>query len=281
MTARDYRAYLSQIVAAERAAGKGASLKNLAERFDIGLSSFKMILNGSRKMTMKNIHSIARTLSLSGVDREYFESLVHRDQAEDEELFSYYDQKLKQFRAQRRTETIRTSSHSILQSWYVPAFLLYLLDVEDLVNKGWDPAYLDRAAKALKIKRESLQETFAELERTGVFKQTTDSRYHFVFERVNGVLTKQRYLKEAFAVATQRMVSDFDHPLALFKSHTLSLPKAMIPALFKEYNELLEKYMSFAVVGEELEILQVCTQAIPLLKGRHLSTSRTIPADPN
>ena len=270
MAAADYRSYLASIVAAERNAAKGASLATLAERFDIGLSSLKMVLNGSRKLTMKNIHSIAHGLTLKGRDREYFESLVHRDQADDEELYAYYDQKLKQFRTERKTEKIRSSGPSMLQAWFVPALIVYLLDVEDISKKGYNSLCLDRAAKILKVNRDAVQSAFDELEHSGILQRTSDSRYHFVFHRVNGALSKQRYLKEVFAVCTQRLVSDFDHPLALFNAHTLTLPKAMVPALFNEYKELLEKYMAYAAEGEELEMLQVCIQAVPLLKGKHL-----------
>lgn len=263
--AKSYREYLNAVVAAEREAGKNASLKTVSERLGIGLSSFKMILDGSRNLTIRNIHFIALGLNFVAKEREYFESMVLRDQAEDDGLRTYYNGKMKQIRAEQKARRFRTTHSAVMKSWYVPAFLIYLLDVEQININGLDDECFERAAKVFKIAKKTLKEIFSDLTNTGLISQSSDCKYHIVFERVNGSLTKMRYMKEVFAECTRRLNTEFDNPLALFSAQTLSVPTELIPGFYNEMKELIERYMSYDSTGANLEILQIGIQAIPLI----------------
>lgn len=93
------------------------------------------------------------------------------------------------------------------------------------------------------------------------------NNYHLVFERVKSALSKQRFLKEVFDECVRRMETEFDSPFALYTAHTLSISKDAATTLYEEYKELIERYMALPTPDQhELEIFQVCTQAIPLTK---------------
>lgn len=92
-----------------------------------------------------------------------------------------------------------------------------------------------------------------------------DGKYHIVFERVNGNLVKQRYLKDAFSECFKRMDREFENPYAMFSAHTISIPHSLISTFYDDYKTLVDRYMTYDCNEEQLEILQVCTQAVPLV----------------
>jgi hypothetical protein len=88
--------------------------------------------------------------------------------------------------------------------------------------------------------------------------------YHVALEKMRGHVTKQKYLAEVVKECIARMPEEFENPKAMFAAHTLSMPESMIPAFYKDYKGLLEKYMATSPESDEhLEILQVCLQALP------------------
>lgn len=262
--AESYREYLAAVVEVEKSAGRGASLRILAERFGIGLSTFKMVLDGSRNLTVRNVHRISVALNLTAQEREFFECMVMRDQSEDEDVRAHYARKLRTFQISQKSKRFRVSSSAVLQNWFVPAFLVYLLDVEKIQTRGFSDDVLKRASNALGIPCETLQTTFRKLEKDGILKPVADSKYHIVFERVSGALSKQKFLKDVFEEGLQRLSREFDNPHAHFSAHTVSMPSSMVPRFFDEYKALVEKYMGYDLDGGEVEILQVCAQAFPV-----------------
>lgn len=264
--AQNFREFLAAIVEAEKSGGNGASLRSLAERLGIGLSTFKMVLDGSRNLTIRNIHVIATSLNLVKADREFFESMVLRDQAEEEDVWRYYDERMRQIKIETKANRVRVSDAKVMSAWYVPAFLIYLLDVEQISSRGITDGCFERASKSLSIPAESLRKAFVGLNEAGVIAETPEQCYHIVFERVNATLVKQRYIREVSSECHRRIVKDFDDTRAMFTAHTLSLPTPMIRHFYDEYKQLVEKYMSYSSDPKDLEVLQVCCQSVPLLK---------------
>ncbi len=264
--AKNYREYLASVVELERKSGRGTSLRSFADRLGIGLSTFKMVLEGSRNLTVKNIHTVAKSLNLIREEHEYFENLVLRDQSDDREVWQYYNQKLGRLKLDGKTRRLRISSSTVMQNWYMPAFLIYLLDVEDINSNGFNEGCLERAAEIFKVSKASLQQAFDGLLKAGIITETPDHKYHIIFERVNGSLVKQRYLKEVFDECTKRITSEFENPLALFTAHTISLPRTSVKPFYDEYKDLLEKYMSIEGTDRSnAEILQICMQSVPMI----------------
>jgi uncharacterized protein (TIGR02147 family) len=111
-----YRDYLAGIVELERQNVHGASLRTFADRLGIGLSTIKMVLDGSRNLTIKNIHSIATRLNLVKLEHEFFESLVLRDQAEDDDVRAHYEKKIQQFRIESKNKRFRISNSTVMQA---------------------------------------------------------------------------------------------------------------------------------------------------------------------
>lgn len=264
-----FRQYLSELIESERKSGNGTSLRSFAERVGIGLSTLKMVLEGERNLTIKNIHVISESLNLSKSEHDYFEAMVLRDQADDVLVKSYYHSRLKQLKSEAKTRLLRTSDSKIMNKWFFPALLIYLLDVERIDQHSLDDSVLLRTAKKFGIPCKDISEAISELVKAGVLQQKEDSRYHLVFERVNGSLAKQRYIKDVSAEIQKRIGSEFDNPLAMFSAHTLSIPSHLVANFYDEYKKLADRYMSYSAEDpNELEILQVCCQAVPVVKRR-------------
>lgn len=265
--AKDFRSYLATLLESERQDGKGVSLKSFADRIGVGLSTFKMVLDGSRNLTIKNIHVIAVGLNLTASERDFFESMVLRDQADEEDVRKYYAQKLKQVKSLAKTARLRTSDANIMQDWYVPAFLIYMLDIEKIHEQGISEEAFMKAATAFNLPVTTLKQIFISLEKSGVLQKTSDSKYHIVFERVNGSLTKQRFIQSTAVECQKRIASSFDDPRAMFTAHTLSIPDHLIAKFYDDYKSLVDSYMSYeSSFDDNIEILQVCCQSVPVLK---------------
>lgn len=265
-SAEDYRQLLKAVVNAEKQANKTSSLRLVAEKVGINLSTFKMILDGSRNLTIENIHKIASGLKMTGEERDFLEWMVLRDQAENKDVQAHYARKLKNLVKSRRVSRFRSSDISLIQHWFSPALIVYLLDVERVEESSFDDEAFKRASRRFKVPPKLVQETFENLRNEGIICSLENNKYHIVVERIRGGLAKQKYLADIFMECSRRMQDEFHNPLAMFTAHTLSVPRSMVPTFFEEYKQLLEKYMGFDNVENDLEIMQVCSQAIPMLK---------------
>lgn len=257
----DHRAFLTAVLEREAATNPGLSMSHFAKAFGLARSGLSMILAGKRDLTLEAAHRIARALRLDQADHEIFETLVLKTQATSEQDRAYYERRLQRHRAERRTRTISTPSKTLVSEWFVPALLVYLIDVSD------DPASLRDIATRLMLTESQLQQVLDALRAEGFLAYKGKGNLNIAFNRVAAMVSTQRYLKTVFAEGLRQMDRNFEDPLSFFASHCFSLSEADIGHFINDYKALLNKYLSSVCSSGSgrLRVAQANVQFFPVL----------------
>lgn len=257
----DYRAYLNAVILQESSLSGGISMARFAEAFGVSRSALSMLLNGQRDLTVANIHRIATVLRLDQNDHEYFEALVLKCQAQDEGERHYYEIKLQKKHQSVRCQTITTPSKTLISEWFIPAILIYLLDIDD------DPEHLYRIAEGLSISKQHLDAVIESLRQEGYLSYKGKGNVHIAFNRVTHKISSQQYLKAVMHESQKRMDKSFYDEHSHFLAHCFSIPETAIAEFVSEYKALLQKYMASGDGKEETKrrIMQISTQFYAVL----------------
>jgi uncharacterized protein (TIGR02147 family) len=135
----DYRAFLRDYYAEQKASGRRFSFRAFAKRAGIRSFNFlQLVMKGQRDLSAQMAHHFARGCGLSGAEAEYFCELVTFGQAKTtEERNRAYERlgRFRQFRASHRLEPAQVAYHN---NWYMPA-IRELVSLPDFVE---DPKWI-------------------------------------------------------------------------------------------------------------------------------------------
>src|SRR3990167_3533564 len=95
-TYRNFRDLLSDYYHTQKKQKASYSYKAFAEKAGLNSPNYlKLVMDGKRNLSHKNIKKFAKGLGLESVQAEYFENLVYYNQAQDAETRDLYLTKLK------------------------------------------------------------------------------------------------------------------------------------------------------------------------------------------
>jgi uncharacterized protein (TIGR02147 family) len=115
----DYRQYLADFYAANKAKHPGFSYRFMAEKAGINSSSyFKFVIDGKRNLTKKSILKACLALKLKGKEAEYFESLVFFNQAKTPAEKSLFFEKMLALQQYRNIPRIKKDQMEFFQEWH-------------------------------------------------------------------------------------------------------------------------------------------------------------------
>ncbi len=139
----------------------GLSDRKIAERGGLGSPSFlKMIIDGKRSLTLKNILAVSQALGLAHREIEFFEALLHFEQAEglDEKNRCYG--KLLDFKKYRESKSLDQDYFTFFSHWYHVALF------EAIASDYWKkPERFGKLPKILGISSAQFEESLALLRR--------------------------------------------------------------------------------------------------------------------
>lgn len=129
----DYRRFLSDTYAHFKEHRKGFSYRSFAKTAGFSSSNYlQLVIKGKRNLTPSSIQKFSAALKLNQSEAEFFENLVHFNQATDPvEKATYFDRlsRKKQFKASR---AIKGKELAFYEKWYYSA-------IRELVNiKGFN-----------------------------------------------------------------------------------------------------------------------------------------------
>jgi len=117
----DYRAFLRDFYAQEKAKNRGFSFRSFARR--AGLSApnhLKRVMEGDRNLSLKTAPRFAAACRLKGDAAKYFEGLVQLDLAENTAERSAAHQALSGFRGYREAHRLDMAHAAYHANWYIP-----------------------------------------------------------------------------------------------------------------------------------------------------------------
>jgi uncharacterized protein (TIGR02147 family) len=193
--------------ATRRAADPRVTLAVYARELGLGPSALHMILAGKRNLTLAVVQRAAVALRLSPEERDHFETLYLRSQAEDEATRAHYDRKLRgRAAAVTPARRVRRGDQRLLAQWQVPVLLVWLwdmlgsADVERLErdHAGW-------LARRLGLARAQLTELLDHCRRSGLTAVGADGYTHLLLDGIGRQIPQKTYLKHVLAEMLRRV----------------------------------------------------------------------------
>jgi len=241
----NHRVYLQDVIDDASRAAEKISMERFAKAFGLGRSHLSMVLSGDRDLTLKNIHGVARALHFKQSDHEYWETLCLFGQAKDDLERNYYKQRLATQNATRITRSITTASKLLTSQWYIPAILVYLIDI------GTSDEAQDYICQRLGLDKKTLKTVMQALEEEGFLSFRDQGNVHISFNRLVSMISNRSYLKRVFEEGVNQMEDHFADKDCLFNGTTFSVGDEDIAHFISDYKMLLDRYMNLASSGKK------------------------------
>lgn len=261
---KSYRDFLGAAYENARKNQTQLSLERYSKKIGLGSSNFKMILSGDRNLTSHHCLQIARALRMSPTEIEYFEALVHHEQAKTSWEKALYSRRLKKTRKELRLQSVRISSRTFLNESVAPALLVYLSDV---MKPGMTIRDLDheKLAKMFKCTSTKVNELLDKFDQEGLIKTNEEGKLHFVFDKLTNTISQKAYLKRVMSEAAEKIESEYERSESYFTAFTFSTSNENLQALRLDLKELMDKHMSRVDASTpSARIAQACFQVFPI-----------------
>lgn len=168
----DYRRFLRDFYAAKKALNPSYSYRYFAKKADLQSANyFKLVMDGTRNLTHRNIRKFAKGLGLGDKEAHYFENLVLFNQAKDEEEKGFFKKNLDLIRANDDRGLLSKDQFEVLSNWY-PLVIKELLLLGD-----FNPQPKKIAQKLdFKITPQQAKEAVELLVRLGLLRVLSDGK---------------------------------------------------------------------------------------------------------
>ncbi|HLG19815.1 MAG TPA: TIGR02147 family protein [Bdellovibrionota bacterium] len=115
----DYRAYLRDYYQEKKEQSRSYSFRYFARKANLDSPNYyKLVMDGERNLTHKNIRKFAKGLGLGERETLYFENLVYFNQAKGEDERAFFEKNLQLARAQDDRVILTRDQFEVLTSWY-------------------------------------------------------------------------------------------------------------------------------------------------------------------
>ena len=258
----DYRLFLKECFAAEKGGLNSLSPSKMAQKIGMSSSLLKMILTRKRNISGKHLLKIATALNFNDSERNFFETLVRENQAESEEERRFYRRRLKQVKSQNKVTTKLVPKNLSLTSWFTPALLLYLIDIEQVGEKPLDS--IDRATikSVFELTDAQLSQALESFKKAEIVNTKTHlERVQFSLDNLSAKLKRQEFIIRVIEEAKGRAQAHFQKPNSYYSADVLSLSEDYINEFTEEYQKLITNF-----IGKELsaprktKIVQIALQ---------------------
>lgn len=261
----DYRKFLSAFYAHEKAGKSGYTYARFSARAGLNAPNFlKVVISGSRNLTVANIHKFAVAVGLTPAERDYFEALVLRDQAASRDEREFYGRRLKSLRAVRpKNSAVRTGrAADALSGPFVLAILVGMH--EKTIEEG--VRFLKAQINRPEAEVRSEVDRFVRL---GLLRREADGKHFAAYDHVlfrdeaSSRFDHKNYLASQIDLSRLALRSGYEKG-ACFYSQTFTLS----PSAFKEFSDLIQDFFETLAAraedGANTEIVQVNAQFFPI-----------------
>lgn len=168
----DYRAYLRDAYQAAKQANAACSYRYFARRAGFASPNFlQLVIEGKRNLSQESIYRFANAFKLRRRERQFFEVLVHFNQAKDPEQQNLYYQRLLEFPEYCQAVTLAQEQYEFLTRWYYPV----IQDLTTLPQFREDPEWIAKRLR-YEITPSQAREALDCLQRLGLLVRNADKR---------------------------------------------------------------------------------------------------------
>jgi uncharacterized protein (TIGR02147 family) len=124
---KDYRSFLGDFYRHQKEQRTGFSFRRFTRDCAVASPNYlKLVIDGKRSLTTPILFRFAKGLGLDFFETQYFEALVHWNQAEDKAERAYYALRLKELRKNKPKSGVSLAKNKMQFEWYVPLVRLLL-----------------------------------------------------------------------------------------------------------------------------------------------------------
>ncbi len=124
---QDFRRFLADYYTRQKGAPGGFSFRRFTRETGVKSPNYlKLVMDGKRTLTPAFLFRFAKGLGLNHHETQYFECLVHFNQAEDSLQKSYYRQRLKELKRNTPRSGVKLEHSRVELLWYEPLIQLLL-----------------------------------------------------------------------------------------------------------------------------------------------------------
>ena len=115
----DYRKYLRDFYAQRKGKNPSYSYRLFAKKAGLGSPNyFKLVMDGHRNLTHRNVRKFAQGLGLSEIQSQFFENLVFFNQAKDDSEAAFFKRNLDLLRNHDERGLLNKDQYEVLSKWY-------------------------------------------------------------------------------------------------------------------------------------------------------------------
>ncbi len=235
----DYRKFLEDFYRSRKEEG-GYSYRQFSENSKIRSPNFlKLVIAGSKNLTIENIHRFAIACGLRHHEHEFFEALVLHGQASSEEEKTFYRRRLVDLKRNHQPHAKAPELKHLLTEWYFPAVMVSLADATASSDLG------DFAAKC-GITEKVFSDCLTRLQRLGLVTLTPEGKFRLKHDYSNiedkRALSKSHkaYLSGQLNLSARAFRNAYEKK-AKFLSHTFTLSKSDFGKMHDKLHAFLDE----------------------------------------
>lgn len=262
----NYRQFLKDFYQAKKKENASYSYRVFANKAEFGAPShFKMVLDGTRNLTLKTIPKFQKALGLKKKqEAQFFELLVHYNQAPNPDEKIRYFNEIMELRRKKGLSLLEKHQFNLLSHWHYVAIYV-LIDLHDFrddyewitkrLRKKVTHHQIDQAIESLKALSLIERDEFKGWRQTSGALTTDEDILH---------LSVRQYHKDMLALALDSLKED---PAAVkeFNGVTLPIRKDKLPILKDKIRTFRKEINELASNMDELDqVYQLNIQLFPL-----------------
>jgi uncharacterized protein (TIGR02147 family) len=264
---QDFRSFLKDYYHSRRRTDRKFSIRFFARRAGLRSQNYlKVVMDGRRSLTMRNVPKFVKGLGLDHAQAEYFEALVHLNQARDVIEHRQYLNRVLHLQKKKAALTLDSNQLEFFTSWHHTVIFEMLCQE----NFQENPEIISRRLRG-KVTPTQVKESLELMEKIGVIKRDESGVLLPVASQIaspeNVPVEQLRKLHDSFLEQASQALH-FDKPQDReIRTLTIALTEEQVPlfrAKLKEFQRELNSYFSS---GKGTSVYQLNMQFFKLTKG--------------
>lgn len=263
---KSYRTFLRDYYLWQK--GRHPSFSYAVFAKQVGLSSaahIQLILSGKRNLTVHNIHRVADALALPSGELEYFEALVHQNQAETAAEKKYYSERLSRLSGHKPQSSRRLKVSYLLSSGILPALLLMIEGKNMKAAASAGDRFGYSAEEAEKILKQLLKEGVITLQDDQI---RLSQRHLILHDKRTQSQAQKAFLGQQLRFSVRALETMYEKE-AKFYAHTFTISSRNKERYLDEIKGLLERVTQLSDEEDGDSVMQLNIQLFPYERDLH------------
>jgi uncharacterized protein (TIGR02147 family) len=207
-----------------------------------------MILTAERNLNCESLLKITTTLNLNFEEKVFLEALMQENQAKTKIERDFHFQKRKKVKSEILVKNNIVGKEFPFNKWYYPALILYLIDIENIREKGIDNLNISKIREIFSLKQSEIEDDLRLLQDQNLLRLQSDGKYHFYLDNLGSAFKRQDFISKVIEKSLEVVSKSFDNKDNYFSVDTISISKKEINKFKLDYQNLISQY-----IGKDLD----------------------------